>query len=98
MLYTIFRISYVLLFFVALFIVFVFEWGSEGKDERGKHIINKSYSIVFPFLPLGWFIIEVYDQHIGAISYDTYKMLIWFLLTGLIIIHALSILIIRRAQ
>ena len=30
------RVVYVLLFFVALFISLKFEWGEEGKDERGK--------------------------------------------------------------
>lgn len=42
------RIVYVLIFFLAIFIVLKFEWGEESKDERGKSISNKSYGVVFP--------------------------------------------------
>ena len=90
------RVVYVLLFFVALFISLKFEWGEEGKDERGKNIANKSYSIVFPLMPLGWFLIELYDRYISALEYETYKLVIWFLITGLMILHACLLTILKR--
>ena len=90
------RVGYVLLFFYAVFIQFKFEWGEEGKDERGKNIANKSYSIVFPLIPLGWLLIELYDGYISALDYATYKSAIWFLLTGLSILHAINITIFKK--
>lgn len=92
----IFRITYVLLFFTAMFVVFKFEWGEESKDERGKGISNKSYGIVFPLLPLGWLLIELFDQWINPLNYETYKLVIWFLLTGLMMIHAINISVLKR--
>ena len=93
---TVFRIFYVLIFFLAIFIVLKFELGEENKDERGKSISNKSYGIVFPLLPLGWFAIELYDQFIQHLQYDTYKLVIWFLITSLMILHATNISILKR--
>jgi len=90
------RIAYVLLFFYAMFIQFKFEWGEEGKDERGKNIASKSYSIVFPLIPLGWLFIELYSDYISALDYETYKLAIWFLLTGLMILHAFNITVLKR--
>ena len=90
------RLIYVFIFFVALFISLKFEWGEEGKDERGKSIANKSYSIVFPLLPLGWLLLELYDRYISALDYAAYKTAIWFLITGLIIIQAIIITIQKR--
>ncbi len=89
-------IGYVLLFFFAVFIQLKFEWGEEGKDERGKNIANKSYSIVFPLIPLGWLLIELYDGYISEIDYEAYKLAIWYLLTGLIILHAINITIFKK--
>lgn len=91
-----FRIGYVVIFFTACYIIFRFEWGSEGKDERGQTIMNKSYGIVFPLLPLGWFLLFMYDDFISPIPYDMYKLLIWFLITGLMIIHAINISVLKR--
>jgi len=90
------RIAYVLLFFYAIFIQLKFEWGEEGKDERGKNIANKSYSIVFPLIPLGWLLIELYSDYISALDYETYKLAIWFLLTGLLILHAINVTVLKR--
>lgn len=90
------RVGYVLVFFYAMFVQFKFEWGEEGKDERGKNIANKSYSIVFPLIPLGWLLIELYSSYISALDYDTYKLAIWFLLTGLMIFHAINITIFKK--
>ncbi len=94
--YVFLRLSYVLVFFIAVFISLKFEWSSEGKDERGRTIANKSYGVVFPLLPLGWLLIELYHDYVAEISYSTYKLLIWFLLTGLLIIHAINITVLKR--
>lgn len=89
-------IIYVLIFFIAVFISLRFEWSEENKDERGKSISSKSYRIVFPLMPLGWFLIELYDQYVRTLNYDSYKLAIWFLLTGLIILQAASLTVLRR--
>ena len=62
----------------------------------GKVIANKSYSIVFPLMPLGWFLIELYDRYISDLEYVTYKLVIWFLITGLMILHASFITLLKR--
>lgn len=90
------RLLYVLIFFIAVFISLKFEMGEENKDERGKSISNKSYGIVFPLMPLGWFLIELYDQFIRHLDYETYKLVIWFLITGLMILHAVIISVLKR--
>lgn len=90
------RIVYVLIFFLAIFIVLKFECGEESKDERGKSISNKSYGVVFPLIPLGWLCIELYDRFIQHLNYDAYKLVIWFLITGLMILHATNITILKR--
>src|SRR5690625_781478 len=91
-----FRLIYVLFFFIAVFISLKFEWSEESKDERGKGISNKSYSVVFPLMPLGWLLIELYDQFISTLEYDTYKSVIWFLITGLMILQAIIIMVLKR--
>lgn len=90
------RIAYVLIFFVAVFTSLKFEMGEENKDERGQSISNKSYGIVFPLIPLGWFLIELYDQLISHLDYETYKLVIWFLISGLMILHATILTILKR--
>ncbi|MBB4826670.1 hypothetical protein HNO89_003951 [Sporosarcina luteola] len=82
------KVGYVLVFFIAVFLSLKFEFGSESKDERGKTISNMSYRYAFPLLPLGWLALELYGRYINAISYETYKTAIWFLLTFIIIIQA----------
>ncbi len=90
------RIVYVIIFFVAIFISLKFELGEEHKDERGQGISNKSYGIVFPLMPLGWLLIELYDSFISELDYDTYKTAIWFLITGLLILHGTIISVLKR--
>ena len=89
-------IIYVLILFIAVFISLKFEWGEESKDERGKSISNKSYGIVFPLMPLGWLLIELYDQFIRHLDYETYKLVIWFLVSGLMILHGIIISVLKR--
>jgi len=90
------RIIYVIIFFSAVFTYLKFEMREEGKDERGKSIANKSYGIVFPLIPFGWFLIFLYDEFINQFSYEAYKLAIWFLITGLIILHAIIISVLKR--
>ncbi|MCG7345603.1 hypothetical protein MHZ92_15830 [Sporosarcina sp. ACRSL] len=90
------RIVYVLIFFIAVFISLKFEMGEENKDERGKSISNKAYGIVFPLIPFGWFLIELYDHFIRPLDYDTYKLVIWFLISGLMILHGIIISVLKR--
>lgn len=73
-----------------------FEWGAESKDERGQTILNLSYRTSFPLFPLGWFIIKMINDHVYPISYELYKELIWYLLTGIIITHGIAILSFKR--
>lgn len=89
-------IIYVIIFFISVFIYLRFEWGSEGKDERGRTIANKSYGIVFPLFILGWFVIELIHDYVVPINYETYKLLIWYLVTGLMIIHAINLTVLKR--
>jgi peptidoglycan/LPS O-acetylase OafA/YrhL len=90
------EVLYVLVFFAAVFISLKFQWGKEANDERGKFILNSSYAISFPLLLLGWLMIELYHDYLNPLSYEQYRLAIWFLVTGLIILHALSLLILRR--
>ena len=95
-LFAVFNLIYVVIFFIAIFISLKFEWGEEYKDERGKSIANKSYSIVFPLLPLGWLFVELYNRFISTLDYDAYKMAIWFLVTGLLILQATILSVLKR--
>ena len=84
------------IFFIAVFISLKFEMGEENKDERGKSISNKSYGIVFPLIPLGFLVIELYERFINHLNYDTYKLAIWFLISGLMILHGIIITVLKR--
>ncbi|MEK4405488.1 hypothetical protein MKZ26_13985 [Sporosarcina sp. FSL K6-6792] len=95
-LFAVFNLVYVVIFFIAIFISLKFEWGEEYKDERGKSISNKSYSIVFPLLPLGWLFLELYNRFISTLDYDAYKLAIWFLVTGLLILQATILSVLKR--
>lgn len=89
-------IGYVVIFFIAVFISLKFEMGEENKDERGKSISNKSYGIVFPLIPLGFLLMELYERFINQLDYDTYKLAIWFLISGLMILHGIMITVLKR--
>ena len=95
-LFAVLNLVYVVIFFIAIFISLKFEWGEEYKDERGKSIANKSYSIVFPLLPLGWLFIELYNRFISTLDYEAYKLAIWFLVTGLLILQATILSVLKR--
>ena len=89
-------IAYILVFFASVFFSLKFQFGEESKDERGKNILNKSYTIAFPIFILGWFIIYLIDEFITPFSLESYKFAIWFVLTGAYIIHAASLFNLKR--
>ncbi len=89
-------IIYILLFFASVFFGLKFQFGEESKDERGRQILNTSYGIAFPLVILGWFIIYLIDDFLIPFSLDSYKMTIWFLITGTYIVHAVTLFILKR--
>ncbi|MGM8215398.1 hypothetical protein ACLIA0_07460 [Bacillaceae bacterium W0354] len=91
-----FALIYVVVFFISIFISLKFEWSKEGKDERGQHILSTSYRIALPFLPLGWLALELVNDYLYAFSFEQYKRAIWFLVTGIFVIHATCITVLRN--
>lgn len=83
-------------FLFALFNIFKFQFGSEGKDERGQKILNTAYMAAFPIIPIGWLLITLYDDYVTIIGYDLYKWLIWILVIGAFIIQGATIFILKR--
>src|SRR5690625_5638222 len=59
---------YILLFFASVFFSLKFQFGKEGKDERGKEILNISYGFAFPLVILGWFIISLINEYMVSLS------------------------------
>ena len=55
---------YIGIFFASVWFSVKFQFGEESKDERGKNILNTSYSIAFPISILGWFFIFLIDEYI----------------------------------
>ncbi|MFJ6267337.1 hypothetical protein ACIQGW_20475 [Lysinibacillus xylanilyticus] len=91
-------IAYISVFFGSVFFSAKFQFGEESKDERGKNILNTSYTIAFPIFILGWFIIYLIDEFITPFSFESYKMAIWFILTGAYIVHAVSLFNLKRVS
>ena len=89
-------IAYILVFFASVFFSVKFQFGEESKDERGKNILNTSYTIAFPIFILGWFFLFLIDEFITPLSLENYKMAIWFILTGAYIVHAVSLFNLKR--
>jgi len=89
-------VVYVLLFFAAVFFSLKFQFGEESNDERGKKILNTSYGFAFPLVILGWFIIYLVDEFIAPFSLESYQSAIWFLVTGTYIVHAVTLLSLKR--
>lgn len=87
---------YILLFFASVFFGLKFQFGEESKDERGRKILNTSYGFAFPLVILGWFIIYLIDEFLAPFSLESYKMTIWFLVTGTYIVHAVTLFILKR--
>lgn len=92
----IFGSLYVIVFLTAVFLSLKFEFSKESKDERGIKISNMSYRYAFPLFLIGWLALELYNEYLGAIGYETYKWAIWILLTTTIIIQAMIVTVARR--
>ncbi|MBM7570699.1 hypothetical protein [Aquibacillus albus] len=91
-----FFFPYLVVFFISLFIWFKFQFGEEGKDERGRKIINKSYSIIFPMFIIGWVIIRVVEDFVMPLNGDGWRDAMWYLITGIMILHSVLIFIFRQ--
>lgn len=91
-------IVYILIFFASVIFSLIFQFGKESSDERGKQILNTSYSIAFPLVILGWFIIYLVDDLILPFSLEGYKLAIWFVITGTNIVHAITLYSLRRSS
>jgi len=85
-----------LLFLISLVLIWKFQFGIEGKDERGLTILNKAGSISFALIPIGALLIEVFDRHIQPLGYGTFKMCIWSLIMGAFIVNASIIQLLKR--
>ncbi len=91
-------IGYLAVFFYSVFFSVRFQFGKESNDEGGKKILNTSYGVAFPFFILGWFFLFLIDEYFVSLSYEGYKMSVWFILTGGYIIHAASLFYLRRVS
>src|SRR5690625_7789647 len=69
-------VLFMIMFITSIVISLRFQFGSEGKDERGQKIINTAYSVAFPIIPIGWLLITLYDDFIQSVGYSAYKWLI----------------------
>src|SRR5699024_7224147 len=87
---------YVLLFVISVIISLKFQFGREGKDERGKKILNVSYGIAFPLIIIGWLIITLLGEFLITDSFESIQKAIWFLVTGTFIIHAATVFSLKR--
>ncbi|MUV38303.1 hypothetical protein JNUCC1_02141 [Lentibacillus sp. JNUCC-1] len=83
-------------FLASLYVIFKFQWGSEGKDERGQMITNKSYIVASPILPIGWLIETVYNDFADSMPYEGYRTYIWVLILITFIVHGVAILYYKR--
>ena len=90
------RLVYIIVFFVSVFFSLKFQFGEESHDERGKNILNKSYGMAFPIFILGWLLIYLIEELITPLSFESYKVAIWFLITGAYIVHAISLFHLKR--
>src|SRR5690625_7484506 len=89
-------VLFMIMFITSIVISLRFQFGSEGKDERGQKIINTAYSVAFPIIPIGWLLITLYDDFIQSVGYSAYKWLIWVLIILSFIVHVLTIFIFMR--
>lgn len=89
-------VVYFLIFMASVLYSLKFQFGSESKDERGKGILNTSYSFAFPIIIFGWLIITITDQYINPFSLEGYKIAMFILLTGTNIIHALILFSLKK--
>ncbi|GAB3790239.1 hypothetical protein [Virgibacillus kimchii] len=89
-------IIFVTVFFFSLFIIFRFQFGEEGKDERGQQILNQAYMMAFPIFPIAWLLTELYSDFISQLDYETYRTIMWVIVVTIFIVHGMAILIQKR--
>src|SRR5690625_5240242 len=89
-------VLFMIMFITSIVISLRFQFGSEGKDERGQKIINTAYSVAFPIIPIGWLLITLYDDFIQSVGYSAYNWLIWVLIILAFIVDGVKILILKR--
>lgn len=83
-------------FIISLIISWKFQFGKEGKDERGQQVLNTAYTFAFPVFPVGWLLITLFDDFVHAIPFDVYKQLIWIVVLLGFIVHGLMIKILNK--
>ncbi|MFD2627555.1 hypothetical protein [Oceanobacillus kapialis] len=89
---------YVLLFFASVFYNIKFHFVKESRDERGKKILHTSYAFSYLIIIFGWLIITLADEYIKPFSLESYKMAIFFLLTGTNIIISIILFNLKRTS
>ncbi|MGM8365713.1 hypothetical protein ACLIBG_09575 [Virgibacillus sp. W0181] len=86
----------IILFIVSLVISWKFQYRAEGKDERGKQILNTAYTAAFPVFPIGWLLITLYDDFVAAVPFPIYKKLMWILVLLGFIVHGAVIYFLKK--
>ncbi|RCW77512.1 hypothetical protein [Saliterribacillus persicus] len=87
---------YLVVFIIAIIFFSKFQFGHEGKDERGQIILNRSYTIIFPMFIIGWIIIRLIEDFVMPLDGDDWRMAMWYLITGIMILHSFLIYVFRR--
>ena len=87
---------YVLLVFISVFYNIKFHLGKESRDERGEKIRDRSYSFIYPLIIFGWLILTIIDNYMNLFSLESYKIAVFFLLTGPNIIVSIILFNLKR--
>lgn len=86
-------ILYVIIFFGAVFYSVNFQFRKESKDERGQRILTISQSAVFPLLIPAAMLIQFI---IKPETVKHYADAVWFMVTGIYIMHAVILFVAKR--
>lgn len=87
---------YLPVFIVALIFWSRFQFGEEGKDERGQKILNRSYRIVFPMFLVGFVVVRLIEDLVMPLDGSDWRAAMWYLITGIMILHSVLIYTFRR--
>ena len=88
--------GYFALFLVCLVYSLKFQFGSEGRDERGQHINNYAYMAAFPLFPIGWLAATLYHDYVRALEMNEYITVMAILIESAYIMHAFMIVYLKR--
>ncbi|WP_411954860.1 hypothetical protein ACKXGF_03350 [Alkalibacillus sp. S2W] len=83
-------------FIIALYVHQKFEWGSESKDDRGKKIRSEAANKAIPIFPIGWLLIELYNDYIEVVSFELYRDYIAILALLTLTVVGLSIWFLKQ--